>query len=598
MSTSAHLVLTAEDKTQAAFRSLHQTIQGTVDRLGGLKNKLLAVAGVDAFWHLVEPAIEAGAEIEKLSHTLGASTESLSQFKHVAELSHVSFESLTKGWRLMEKNVSLAAQGTGTAKAALDALGLSATALKKLKPEDQFAVLADAMATVQNPADKVRMAMQILGRAGADLIPLMEGGAKAMAAAREEADHLGLTLNETSTHQFAQAHEAIVRLDSAWAGAKNTLAMAFAPVLAKVADGLGFILPQAANLTARAFLFIEKIVTFALARITIAIDKILGLLGKLPGAIGQSCREAAAATELFTQRWLANGLHCEQTLASLTHAQQAYQQQVKRTGQTLTTVYHPALQALSEQQKKARSSLLLLTESEKSDQNQFERGKALTQQMRTPQEIYRDQLKAINQLLQAGTITHQTYTRAIQQYQTQLTQTNGASTLLADQKKKTQAQINTIANCFRNGLFAYVEGGFNTMIKSFEQALSAMAADYATSEISQFLGGGLGRSAMKSGSGLLGQWLTKGFGQLFGGFRADGGPVFPGSSYIVGERGAEVFIPHQSGHIIPHESLNRPQNLPPMVMHIHTPDAHSFRLSRHQIAHDMGVALQRAWHRR
>jgi hypothetical protein len=120
---------------------------------------------------LVEPAIEAGAEIEKLSKTLGASTESLSQFKHVAELSHVSFESLTKSWRLMEKNISLAAQGTGAAKDALLELGLSATQLKNLKPEDQFSVLANAMKSIENPADKVRLAMQIFGRAGADLIP-------------------------------------------------------------------------------------------------------------------------------------------------------------------------------------------------------------------------------------------------------------------------------------------------------------------------------------------------------------------------------------------------------------------------------------------
>src|SRR5690348_4893055 len=141
MSTNAHLVLTAEDKTQLAFRSLNRSIGGVMEQVSHLKNKLLGIGVVAGFVALVEPAIEAGAEIEKLSKTLGASTESLSQFKHVAELSHVSFEALTKGWRLMEKNVSLAAIGTGAAKDALLELGISATQLKKLKPEDQFAIL-------------------------------------------------------------------------------------------------------------------------------------------------------------------------------------------------------------------------------------------------------------------------------------------------------------------------------------------------------------------------------------------------------------------------------------------------------------------------
>jgi len=602
MSTNAHLVLTAEDKTHAAFRSLNQNIHGALDSLGGLKTKLLAVAGVAAFWHLVEPAIEAGAEIEKLSKTLGASTESLSQFKHVAELSHVSFESLTKGWRLMEKNVSLAAQGTGAAKDALYELGISASQLKNLKPEEQFSVLADAMKRIENPADKVRIAMQIFGRAGADLIPIMEGGSKAITAAREEADKLGLTLNETSTHQFAQAHEAIVRLGSAFAGAKNTLAIAFAPVLAKVADGLGFILPKAANVTARAFLFIEKIATLALASISIAINKILTLFGKLPGTIGKSCREAAAATEQFTHRLFDNVMHCEQTLASLNKAQQAYHDSVRKTGQSLTTAYHPALQAICLQQQKNKASLKTLTESEKSYQKQLERGKELTKELRTPQEIYRDHLKEINQLLQAGAINHETYTRSIQHYQKELFETNGVNKLLEEQKKKTEEHITTIANLFRNGLFAYLEGGFKNMVKSFENALSAMAADLATSEISQFLFGALGSSAMKGSGSLLGQFFTNGFGKLFGfnsfgGFRAEGGLVFPGKSYIVGERGAEVFVPNQSGRIISNDQFNQQQHTPNIVMHIHTPDANSFRLSRRQIAHEMNLALQRAFHR-
>lgn len=37
----------------------------------------------------------------------------------------------------------------------------------------------------------------------------------------------------------------------------------------------------------------------------------------------------------------------------------------------------------------------------------------------------------------------------------------------------------------------------------------------------------------------------------FGGFRADGGPVTAGTPYMVGERGPELFVPKQSGAIVP-----------------------------------------------
>lgn len=42
----------------------------------------------------------------------------------------------------------------------------------------------------------------------------------------------------------------------------------------------------------------------------------------------------------------------------------------------------------------------------------------------------------------------------------------------------------------------------------------------------------------------------------FGGFRANGGNVQAGQAYMVGERGAEMFVPQQSGTIIPNQKVN------------------------------------------
>jgi hypothetical protein len=37
--------------------------------------------------------------------------------------------------------------------------------------------------------------------------------------------------------------------------------------------------------------------------------------------------------------------------------------------------------------------------------------------------------------------------------------------------------------------------------------------------------------------------------------KASGGPVYAGSAYIVGEAGPELFVPHTSGYIVPHDEL-------------------------------------------
>ena len=47
----------------------------------------------------------------------------------------------------------------------------------------------------------------------------------------------------------------------------------------------------------------------------------------------------------------------------------------------------------------------------------------------------------------------------------------------------------------------------------------------------------------------------------FGGFRAAGGPVSAGKSYVVGEQGAEMFVPSQNGTIIPNGGMGSTFNI-------------------------------------
>ena len=70
-----------------------------------------------------------------------------------------------------------------------------------------------------------------------------------------------------------------------------------------------------------------------------------------------------------------------------------------------------------------------------------------------------------------------------------------------------------------------------------------------------------------------------GFGDIFGGGRADGGAVSGGTPYMVGERGAEMFVPNSSGQIITNENIKQqgqPQSAPTVNFNISTVDAAGF----------------------
>jgi phage-related minor tail protein len=60
----------------------------------------------------------------------------------------------------------------------------------------------------------------------------------------------------------------------------------------------------------------------------------------------------------------------------------------------------------------------------------------------------------------------------------------------------------------------------------------------------------IGGSGGGSGSANLFGNLFSAALSAFGGFRETGGPVARGRSYVVGERGRELFIPNSSGRII------------------------------------------------
>ena len=69
----------------------------------------------------------------------------------------------------------------------------------------------------------------------------------------------------------------------------------------------------------------------------------------------------------------------------------------------------------------------------------------------------------------------------------------------------------------------------------------------------------LSQILLKAGINALGGGDGKGFFSIlsgnFGGGRAEGGPVMGGTSYVVGERGPELFTPGSSGNITPNSAL-------------------------------------------
>ena len=203
------------DKTRAAFGRIKKNFKDMQKLTSGITRGFggLGVAIASAFGgRAIKQIIDSGDQIGKLSMRLGTTTQGLSELKYVAEMSGVSFNSLSTGLQRMTRRVSEAAAGTGAAKNALIELGLSAEHLKTLKPEQQYEQIADALSKVEVQSDKVRLAMKLFDTEGVALLQTMESGADGIKKMREEARKLGASLSEQDIKAMSEFNDSITKL--------------------------------------------------------------------------------------------------------------------------------------------------------------------------------------------------------------------------------------------------------------------------------------------------------------------------------------------------------------------------------------------------
>ena len=181
-----------------------------------------------------------GAEIDKLaksSDKLGIATEALVGLRHAAEqTAGVTGGTLDTAIQRMVRRVSEAAVGTGSAKKALEELGLSARDLAMLAPERQFSAIADAMAGASTQGDKVRLSMALFDTEGVALVNTLQAGSAGLKDYADEAERLGIAVNRTDAASIEAANDALDKMGKAATGVQNTIAIALAPSLQAAAE--------------------------------------------------------------------------------------------------------------------------------------------------------------------------------------------------------------------------------------------------------------------------------------------------------------------------------------------------------------------------
>ena len=172
-----------------------------------------------------------GDSIGKMSKRTGFSAEALSELSFAAQQSGTDIGAFENGVRRMQRTITDAGQGLKSASDALGMLGLSYSQIARLSPEAQFKLIADRLSQIKNPTTRAAMAMQIFGRSGTAMLPMLDQGAAGIEALQAEARALGLTMSSEDAKAAEDFTDALGRL---WKVVKMTtfqVGAALAPAL-------------------------------------------------------------------------------------------------------------------------------------------------------------------------------------------------------------------------------------------------------------------------------------------------------------------------------------------------------------------------------
>lgn len=190
--------------------------------------------------YMAKSTIDSMDEMGKAAQRTGTTVEAFSALAYAADLSGISQEELSSALVKLSKNMSDAAMGTGEAIKGFEALGISVKDSNgSLKDSDKvLAEIANKFAGYKDGAEKTALAVNLFGRAGAQLIPLLNGGSEGLAKLREEAEKLGIVLDTKTSKAAEEFNDNLTRLSAAATGVKYEIVRALLPALIALSEEL------------------------------------------------------------------------------------------------------------------------------------------------------------------------------------------------------------------------------------------------------------------------------------------------------------------------------------------------------------------------
>lgn len=234
-----------------------RSLTGDIARLGGL-----GVAAGTGIFLVAKSAADLGDETNDAAKRIGITTSALSELRYAGQRSGAEVADVDKALGKLQINlgkvtsaakkgggglvgnvgeVTILGGGGGGSAGKSDPfkhIGLSAKALAAMKPDEQLAKIADGISKLKTHSEQAAAAVQIFGKGGQQLLPMLKEGSKGIEDLRRQARALGISLSEEDAKNADEFRDRMLDVEKAIGGVKNTLGRALMPAVSRSMEGI------------------------------------------------------------------------------------------------------------------------------------------------------------------------------------------------------------------------------------------------------------------------------------------------------------------------------------------------------------------------
>ena len=213
--------------------------------------------------------LQVGSAYDDMAQRTGVAVEALSTLSYAAKLSDTSIESLQGALMKQAKFMGELRSGSAAAAQTLAELGLSASQMLAMSPEQQFLAFADAIAAIPDASQRASAAMGVFGKSAGELLPLLNEGADGIAKMQQEAIDLGLQMSGDTAESAAKAADSIDALFAVLKATAVHVGSVFAPILTVAAKVIA-----TAVSTSREFVTVLSVTAAAIGGAVVALKAV------------------------------------------------------------------------------------------------------------------------------------------------------------------------------------------------------------------------------------------------------------------------------------------------------------------------------------